>query len=67
MSLAQFIIANPAIAMLIGISITVLALTALEISENGLTKKTLENIMPVYQLYAASIVSTIVIFMPLMH
>lgn len=44
MFLAQLILANPAISMIIGMSIVVLAITALEVHESGFNKKALENL-----------------------
>lgn len=44
MFLAQLILANPAISMIIRMSIVVLAITALEVHESGFNKKALENV-----------------------
>lgn len=48
MFLTQLILANAAVAMIIGMSIVVLAITALEVHENGFNKKALENVEGVY-------------------
>lgn len=61
MFLAQLILANPAISMIIGMSITVLAITALEVHESGFNKKALENVEGVYQLYAFAVVAAIIL------
>lgn len=61
MFLAQLILANPAISMIIGMSIVVLAITALEVHESGFNKKALENVEGVYQLYAIACVLTLII------
>lgn len=50
MFLAQLILANAAVAMIIGMSIVVLAITALEVHESGFNKKALENVEGVYLL-----------------
>ena len=60
MFLAQLILANPAISMIIGMSIVVLAITALEVQESGFNKKALENVEGVYQLYAFAVVAAII-------
>lgn len=46
MFLAQLILANPAISMIIGMSIVVLAITALEVRENGFNKESVKAIAP---------------------
>jgi hypothetical protein len=61
MSLTQLILANAAVAMIIGMSIVVLAITALEVHESGFNKKALENLEPVYQLYAFAVVAAIIL------
>lgn len=61
MFLAQLILANPAISMIIGMSIVVLAITAIEVRESGFTKKALDNLEPVYQLYAFAVVAAIIL------
>lgn len=61
MFLAQLILANPAVAMIIGMSIVVLAITALEVHESGFNKKALENVEGVYQLYAFAVVAAIIL------
>lgn len=61
MFLAQIILANPAISMIIGMSIVVLAITALEVHESGFNKKALENLEGVYQLYAFTDVAAIIL------
>lgn len=61
MFLAQLILANPAISMIIGMSIVVLAITALEVHESGFNKKSLENLEGVYQLYAFADVAAIIL------
>ena len=61
MFLAQLILANPAISMIIGMSIVVLAITAIEVHESGLNKKALENVEPVYQLYAVACVLALIL------
>ena len=61
MFLTQLILANPAISMIIGMSIVVLAITALEVHENGFNKKALENVEGVYQLYAFAVVAAIIL------
>lgn len=60
MFLAQLILANPAISMIIGMSIVVLAITALDAQESGFNKKALENVEGVYQLYAFAVVAAII-------
>lgn len=60
MFLAQLILANKAVAMIIGMSIVVLAITALEVHESGFTKKALENVEGVYQLYAIACVLALI-------
>lgn len=60
MFLAQLILANPAISMIIGMSIVVLAITALEVHESGFNKKALENVEGVYQLYAIACVLSLI-------
>lgn len=61
MFLAQLILANPAISMIIGMSIVVLAITALEVNKSGFNKKALENVEGVYQLYAFAVVAAIIL------
>ncbi len=61
MFLTQLILANKAVAMIIGMSIVVLATTALEVHENGFNKKALENLEGVYQLYAFAVVAAIIL------
>lgn len=61
MFLAQLILANPAISMIIGMSIVVLAITALEVHESGFNKKALENLESVYQLYVFADVAAIIL------
>lgn len=61
MFLAQLILANKAVAMIIGMSIVVLAITALEVHESGFNKKALENVEGVYQLYAFAVVAAIIL------
>ena len=61
MFLTQLILANAAVAMIIGMSIVVLAITALEVHESGFNKKALENLEPVYQLYAFAVVAAIIL------
>ena len=61
MFLAQLILANPAISMIIGMSIAVLAITALEVHESRFNKKALENVEGVYQLYAFAVVAAIIL------
>lgn len=61
MFLAQLILANPAISMIIGMSIVVLAITALEVHESGFNKKALENVEGVCQLYAFAVVTAIIL------
>lgn len=46
--------------MIIGMSIVVLAITALEVHESGFNKKALENVEGVYQLYAIACVLTLI-------
>ena len=60
MFLTQLIPANAADAMIIGMSIVVLAITALEVHESGFNKKTLENIEVVYQIYAIACVLSLI-------
>lgn len=60
MFLAQLILANPAATMIIGMSIAVLAITAFEVHESGFTKKALENVEGVYQLYAIACVLSLI-------
>lgn len=60
MFLTQLIPANAADAMIIGMSIVVLAITALEVHESGFNKKALENIEVVYQLYAIACVLSLI-------
>lgn len=61
MFLAQLILANKAVTMIIGMSIVVLAITALEVRESGFNKKALENVEGVYQLYAFAVVAAIIL------
>lgn len=61
MFLAQLILANKAVALIIGLSIVVLAITALEVQESGFNKKALENLEGVYQLYAFADVAAIIL------
>lgn len=61
MFLTQLILANAAVAMIIGMSIVVLAITALEVQESGVNKKALENLEGVYQLYAFAVVAAIIL------
>lgn len=61
MFLTQLILTNAAVAMIIGMSIVVLAITALEVHESGFNKKALENVDGVYQLYAIACVLTLII------
>ena len=61
MFLTQLILTNAAVAMIIGMSIVVLAITALEVHENGFNKKALENVEDVYQLYAIACVLSLII------
>lgn len=61
MFLAQLILANPAISMIIRMSVVVLAITALEVHESGFNKKALENVEGVYQLYAFAVVAAIIL------
>lgn len=60
MFLTQLILANAAVTMIIGMSIVVLAITALEIHENGFNKKSLEKVEGVYQLYAIACVLSLI-------
>lgn len=60
MFLAQLILANKAVAMIIGMSIVVLAITAIEVRESGFNKKALENVEGVYQLYAFAVVAAFI-------
>lgn len=60
MFLTQLIPANAADAMIIGMSIVVLAITALEVHESGFNKKALENIEVVYQIYAIACVLSLI-------
>lgn len=61
MFLTQLILANPAISMIIGMSIVVLTISAIEVHESGFKKKALENLEGVYQLYAIACVLTLII------
>lgn len=61
MFLTQLILANAAVSMIIGMSIVVLAITALEVHESGFSKKALENVEDVYQLYAFAVVAAIIL------
>lgn len=61
MFLTQLILTNAAVAMIIGMSVVVLAITALEVHESGFKKKALENLEGVYQLYAIACVLTLII------
>lgn len=61
MFLTQLILANAAVAMIIGMSIVVLAITTLEVHESGFNKKALENVEGVYQLYAFADVAAIIL------
>lgn len=61
MFLTQLILTNAAVAMIIGMSIVVLAITALEVHESGFNKKALENLEGVYQLYAFAVVAAIIL------
>ena len=61
MFLAQLILANPAISMIIGMSIVVLTITTLEAHESGFNKKALENVEGVYQLYAFAVVAALIL------
>lgn len=61
MFLTQLILANAAVAMIIGMSIVVLAITALEVHESGFNKKALENVEGIYQLYAFAVVAAIIL------
>lgn len=61
MFLTQLILANAAVAMIIGMSIVALAITALEVHESGFKKKALENLEGVYQLYAFAVVAAIIL------
>lgn len=61
MFLTQLILTNAAVAMIIGMSIVVLAISAIEVHENGFNKKALENVEGVYQLYAIACVLTLII------
>lgn len=61
MFLTQLILANEAVAMIIGMSIFVLAITVIEVHESGFNKKALENVEGVYQLYAITCVLTLII------
>lgn len=61
MFLAQLILANPAISMIIEMSIVVLGITALEVHESGFNKKALENVEVVYQLYVLAVVAAIIL------
>ena len=60
MFLTQLILANKAVAMIIGMSIVVLAISAMEVHESGFNKKALENVEGVYQLYAFAVVAAII-------
>ena len=46
MFLTQLILTNAAVAMIIGMSIVVLAITTLEVHENGFNKKSVKAIAP---------------------
>lgn len=46
MFLTQLILANAAVAMIIGMSIVVLAITALEVHESGFNKESVKAIAP---------------------
>ena len=61
MFLAQLILANPAISMIIGMSVVVLTISAIEVHESRFSKKALENLEPVYQLYAFAVVAAIIL------
>lgn len=61
MFLAQLILANPAISMIIGMSIVVLTISAIEVRESGFNKKALKNVEGVYQLYAFAVVAAIIL------
>lgn len=61
MFLAQLILANPAISMIIGMSIVVLAITAIEVHKSGFNKKALENVKCVYLFYAFVVVAAIIL------
>ena len=61
MFLTQLILANAAIAMIIGISVVVLAISASEVSESGFTKEALDNLEPVYQLYGITCVLSLIL------
>ena len=61
MFLTQLILAYPAISMIIGMSIVVLTISAIEVHESGFNKKALENLEPVYQLYAFAVVAAIIL------
>ena len=61
MFLAQLILANPAISMIIGMSVVVLTISAIEVHESGFNKKALENVEGVYQLYAIAYVLSLII------
>lgn len=61
MFLTQLILANPAISMIIGMSIVVLTISAIEVHESGFKKKALENLEGVYQLYAIACFLTLII------
>lgn len=63
MFLAQLILANKAISMIIGLSIVILALTAYEVHDSGFNKKALDNLTPSYQLYGIACV----LFMIFLH
>lgn len=61
MFLAQLILANPAISMIIGMSIVVLTITTLEVHESGFNKKALDNLEGVYQLYAFAVIAALIL------
>lgn len=61
MVLTQLILVNAAVAMIIGMSIVVLAITTLGVHESGFNEKVLENVDGVYQLYAIACVLTLII------
>lgn len=61
MFLAQLILANPAISMIIGMSVVVLTISAIEVHESGFNKKALKNLEGVYQLYAFAVVAAIIL------
>ena len=61
MFLTQLILTNAAVAMIIGMSIAVLTISAIEVHKSGFNKKALENVEGVYQLYAIACVLTLII------